>query len=123
MFASLDAFMKEFRKLKEEFFGDARLEIGYSRMDKSSLRLVLDVELFIDIYFNSESLRLDFTLIMGSRRVFGYDNLKGWHYHPVDNPDLHVNREQPTLRRIMKETTEAVNSLKANHSASEQTTH
>jgi hypothetical protein len=61
MFASLDAFMKEFRKLKEEFFGDARLEIGYSRMDKSSLRLVLDVELFIDIYFNSESSRLDFT--------------------------------------------------------------
>jgi hypothetical protein len=60
---------------------------------------------------------------MGPRRVFGYDTLNGWHYHPVDNPDLHLNCEQPTLRRIMEETAAVVNSLKANHSASEQTTH
>ena len=113
MFASLEAFLNELHLLKDEFFPNARLEIMYSRINKVSLRLLIDIAVFVDIYFNVESSRFDFTLIKGGRRLFGYDNLKSWHYHPVENPDSHVNCDQPALRLIVKETARVVNSLNA----------
>jgi hypothetical protein len=53
MFDSSKAFIDELEELRAEFFPLATLETVYSRVNRSSLRLVLDAELFIDIYFNT----------------------------------------------------------------------
>lgn len=112
MFASVDEFLQEFRELQSEFLPDARLETVYSRLDKVSLRLVVKAVLFIDVYFNAESSRFDFTLVCDQRRVFGYDNLQSWHFHPVDNPDEHVDCDEPSLRQIFQDTVEVMASLR-----------
>ena len=54
-----------------------------------SLRLRLDEKVFIDVYHNAVTGRKDFFLISNGMRVFGYDNLGGWHRHPVANPESH----------------------------------
>jgi len=111
MFGSLQSFMDELYRLKAEFFPIARLETVYSRFDRSSLRLVIDAELFIDIYFNADNGRFDFTLIRANKRIFGYDNLKNWHYHPVEQPDLLIDCDPPSLRLIIEKTARVIAAL------------
>jgi hypothetical protein len=113
MFDSLKAFVDELEELMAEFFPLATLETVYSRVNRSSLRLVLDADLFIDIYFNADNGRFDFTLIRTGKRVFGYDNLRSWHYHPAEAPDTHVKCAAPSLRLIFEHTARTVRSTRA----------
>ncbi len=112
IFSSVDQFLQELSLLNDEIFPESRLETVYSRLDKVSLRLVMSAALFVDIYFNAENGRLDFTLIHNNKRVFGYDNLKNWHRHTHENPEKHIECDQPTLRQIVQETALVVASLK-----------
>lgn len=111
MFASVEEFVQELLELQSLFLPQARLETVYSRLDKVSFRLVIRASLFIDIYFNAENGRFDFTLISDQRRVFGYDNLLNWHFHPVADPDNHVDCDEPSLRKIFQDTVETLASL------------
>jgi hypothetical protein len=103
MFDSVGAFLQELEALKKEIFPDAHLEIVYSRFNKASIRMLIDANFLVDMYFNAENGRCDFSLIRSGRRVFGYDNLGKWHYHPVDNPAHHVHCDEPKIRRVLEE--------------------
>jgi hypothetical protein len=46
---------------------------------------------------------MDFALIHHRERVFGYDNLKEWHYHPFESPEKHIPCEEPALEKIIEE--------------------
>ena len=70
----------------------------------ASLRLIITSQLFVDIYCNTQTNRFDFSLIQNSTRIFGYDNLKSWHYHPVENPGSHCDCQEPDLEQIVSET-------------------
>jgi len=111
MFSSLEEFLAELMTSKAEFLPTAQIETVYSRIDRISLRLILNTSLFVDIYFNASNGRFDFSLIMGGSRIFGYDNLKSWHCHPFENPDQHLSCSQPRLRDIMQRTNDLVAQL------------
>ena len=53
----------------------------------------LDDEFFLRFYFNEVTGTMAFALIENQQRVWGvdYDNRRGWHIHPVDNPAAHVD--------------------------------
>lgn len=108
MFSSVEVFLRELSELTEEFFPDGRLETVYARLETVSLRLVIKPSLFIDIYFNVPNSRFDFTLIEGGKRIFGYDNLNRWHYHPLSNPEEHVECDSPSLKHIVRETASVI---------------
>lgn len=56
-----------------------------------SLKLVVDNELFIQIYGNVERDKLNLTLVFKQRRLYGYDSEGGkYHCHPSDSPDRHI---------------------------------
>jgi hypothetical protein len=56
-----------------------------------SLKLLIDNELFIQIYGNSEKDKLNLALVLKNRRLYGYDSEGGkYHCHPFDNPYSHV---------------------------------
>ncbi len=56
-----------------------------------SLKLLIDNELFIQIYNNTEKGKLNLALVLKNRRLYGYDSEGGkYHCHPFDNPDSHV---------------------------------
>lgn len=60
--------------------------------------------IFLAVRYNARNGRTDFALILNHQRVFGFDNLKAWHYHPYENPAEHIFCEEPTIDRIITET-------------------
>ena len=111
MYSSVEAFLRELEELKQEMFPDARLQMVYSRFNRSSLRMHIDASCYIDMYCNVENGRFDFSLIQSGRRIFGYDNLTEWHYHPVHDPASHIRCDEPTMRKIFKEITSVIHNL------------
>jgi len=55
------------------------------------------------VFFNSRNHRIDLALIERGWRVFGYDNLGGWHRHPPDAPDRHEACAEPGLEAFVRE--------------------
>jgi hypothetical protein len=60
-------------------------------------------ERFVRFFFNQTTGTLAFALIAGQQRVWGidFDNRRGWHLHPVDNPKNHITidpQSAPAIR-------------------------
>ncbi len=111
MFTAIDDFLRELDTLRQELLPTSRIEIAYKRIDKASLRIIIIKNLFIDVYGNIDTGRYDFSLIKNSKRIFGYDNLGGWHYHPLNKSDEHVKCKEPSLKQILKEIAAVVQKL------------
>ena len=103
MFANIEDFLQELNTLKQELLPASKIEIVYRRVGKVSLRIFINKALFIDVYSNTDTARYDFSLIKDRKRIFGYDNLGGWHYHPLGKPDEHIRCKRPSLKYILKE--------------------
>jgi hypothetical protein len=58
---------------------------------------------FIDVFFNSDTDRIAYALIMDNKRIYGADNTGGWHVHPFDNPKEHVKEEEIPFADFLKE--------------------
>ena len=56
---------------------------------------------------------MDFALIQNSKRIFGYDNLKEWHYHPYENPSEHILCDKPSIGKIISDMRKVCESIKA----------
>ena len=54
-------------------------------------RVLLEQDRFLQVYFNEETGTTAFALIEEEQRIWGvdYDDVRGWHVHPVDNPSQH----------------------------------
>ena len=50
-------------------------------------------EFSLRFYFNEVTGTTAFALIENQQRIWGvdYDNRRGWHLHPVDDPTKHIN--------------------------------
>ncbi|MFH1563612.1 MAG: hypothetical protein ABIF11_09420 [Nitrospirota bacterium] len=56
-----------------------------------SLKLLIDNEIFIQIYGNIEKNKLNLALVFKKRRLYGCDSEGGkYHCHPFDNPERHI---------------------------------
>jgi hypothetical protein len=67
-------------------------------------RVILKKDRFLQVYFNEETQTTAFALIEGGRRRWGidFDNIRGWHMHPVLNPENHHSIGPMTLEKIIK---------------------
>jgi len=56
-----------------------------------TLNLVIDNELFIQVYVNTQKDKVNLALIFKNRRLYGFDSEGGkYHCHPLDAPDEHI---------------------------------
>lgn len=104
-------------------FKDALIAAAYAHFPSGALvlqerrsiileaRITLEEQLFISVYFNALTGRKNFALIHQGRRIFGYDNRRFWHRHPVENPEMHIRCREPLLNTIFKEMREIVEKL------------
>ena len=55
------------------------------------IRLNMEGERLIDIFRNFETGTISYTLIESDERIYSidYDSIRGWHYHPIENPETH----------------------------------
>jgi len=60
-------------------------------------------ELFVHFYFNEVTGTIAFALIEKQQRIWGidYDNRRGWHLHPADNPASHVGIDPLSVSGIV----------------------
>ena len=67
-------------------------------------RAILKKNRFLQIYFNEHTETTAFALIENSNRIWGidYDNIRGWHIHPAENPKSHINIESRTVEEITR---------------------
>lgn len=107
----LGEFERHLHRLMVKFFPDAKVQNPNRRLNMISLRMNIGEELFIDVYYNTDSDRLDFTTVKGDQRIFGYDNAGGWHYHPVEDPDQHEPCSKPTLEEIFEQTAQVISRI------------
>ena len=73
-----------------------------------SLKLVIDNELFIQIYGNTQKKKLNLSLVFKNRRLYGYDSEGGkYHCHPIDAPDEHIFiDEKKSIQEFVRESME-----------------
>jgi len=68
-------------------------------------RILIEKELFISVFFNSETGTVSYTLVKGKRRVFGVDrdSVREWHRHELERPDEHVPCKPTRFKEFLEE--------------------
>ncbi len=64
---------------------------------------------FLQIYFNEQTGTTAFALIEEGKRIWGidFDNIRGWHIHPIKNPEGHYEISPMRLEDIIRALTDA----------------
>jgi hypothetical protein len=78
-------------------------------------RAILKKNRFLQIYFNEcTGTTTAFALIEENRRIWGIDcdNMRGWHSHPLENPETHHSTNKKTIEEIIGMLSEAWSFLK-----------
>lgn len=57
----------------------------------------------VDIFYGCKKGRIDFALIDKNERIWGIDNLGGWHLHPLWNEKEHIKVEYTSVEQIVRE--------------------
>lgn len=65
-------------------------------------RINLLDESFLKFYYNSKTEVLSFAWIKNEKRIWGFDSdsIKGWHMHPLENPNYHLAKEPHSVAEI-----------------------
>jgi len=68
-------------------------------------RAFLAEEMFLAFYFNQKTGTQAFALVKGSQRLWGidFDNMRGWHLHPLEAPEQHLTIESQTVSDIIQQ--------------------
>lgn len=96
-------FLDEIKDAINKFFPNANIDYRIIRTTHLYVRITINEDTFIDIYFNTETGRKDFSLIYKNERIYGFDNLGGWHYHPYETPTQHISCPEPKIEDVFKE--------------------
>lgn len=66
-------------------------------------RVILKKNRFLQVYFNELTGTIAFALIEDEKRLWGidFDNIRGWHLHPLENPESHSNINPMTVEEII----------------------
>ena len=108
----IDIFERSLIDTALNVFEDAYYECIRKEIFFLKSRIKITNDLFIDIYYNPRNDRQNFALIRNGKRIFGYDNLDSWHYHPFESPEKHIKCSKPKLDKIWSEMKKYIQLLK-----------
>lgn len=98
-----DAFELAFRAAVEAVLPSTTVQRVGRTMIAIKLRVDLDAQRFIDVFFSARNQRVDLAVIERGERILGYDNLGGWHRHPRAAPGRHEACAEPSLEAFIRE--------------------
>ncbi|MFB6286907.1 MAG: hypothetical protein ABEK03_10090 [Candidatus Bipolaricaulia bacterium] len=108
---SIETFRRQVEQQSRQRFPDAPIESHVTRHVRINLRVECNEDTFVDIFYNALTDRQDFALIHRSSRVFGIDNLGGWHVHPLADPSEHRSCDDPEIDEVFRQLREAYDAL------------
>ena len=96
--------------IKEQAFAIAR-EFGFIvfEIDRTAhtinLRIIVDQDIFIQIYANARKVKLNLALTLYGDRIYGHDKEGGtYHLHPFDTPAEHlITEKEKSIREFVLE--------------------
>ncbi len=100
---TVQEFLVELDSGLKKYFSSHEIKISLQTQKSFKANILLSEKIFIAVRYNARNERTDFALIKNKQRIFGYDNLKHWHYHPYDDPAEHIPCEKPTIDKILLE--------------------
>jgi len=75
-------------------------------------RLIIDTDIYIQIYENVRKPKASYTLIIGNNRFYGRDMREGFcHRHPIDNPEIHDDSEEASRSITISEFVQEVKGI------------
>jgi len=89
-----------------------QLEIDEMNPVRFKARYHVEASLFIDIFYAIRTGKISFAVIQKGERVFGVDNLGGWHCHPFGKPKDHKPIAKPLIEEIIGQCTTAIERLR-----------
>ena len=108
----VNAFLLDLKEALAKTFPQARLDILLRTSKSLKLNIFIENTVFISVRYNSRNGRKDFALVSERKRVFGYDNLKEWHFHPKEDPNNHIPCDEPSTDQILLEMKNVYGELK-----------
>lgn len=100
---SVEAFREEIQSLARRNFPDSEWEVHEQNPFRLKARVLLSPGLFIEVFYSPRTRRISFALLKGTKRIFGIDNLNGWHRHPFGEVERHQPIREPSLQEIFME--------------------
>ncbi|MBI3813777.1 MAG: hypothetical protein HY279_04830 [Nitrospinae bacterium] len=100
---NVDEFLSSLKTFLKNHFAQYKIEFLIRTPKSLKANIHLDEKFFIAARYNARNGRMDFALIQDDKRIFGYDNLKEWHYHPYKNPSVHIPCDKPSTDKILFE--------------------
>jgi hypothetical protein len=100
----MQRFLDDIEKSIRKHFVGYRIEFLLKTSKSLKARVYINDNYFIAVRYNARNSRIDVALIKDSQRIFGYDNLKKWHYHPYGSPADHISCDQPSIEKIISDT-------------------
>lgn len=75
-------------------------------------RIGNSVDVFIQIYLNTEKNKLNMALIIKGERIYGVNGQKNdYHKHPLENPALHLSIENTSIEEFFFDSLEILKNL------------
>ena len=109
---SSQEFRDKVQELADIYLPHANIQTKEYSKFRLKLRLSLSVDFFIEVFYSPRTDKVSFTLIVDGKRIFGIDNLGGWHRHPIENPSTHVGITEPKLEKIFESIKNAIEEKK-----------
>ena len=106
--SSVWAFHAEVQRLARRHFPRSKWELQELNLLRLQLRIILSPEIFIEVFHSARTQRISFALIKKEERIFGIDNLHGWHRHPFGGVEQHQAIKEPALAEIFTETNRVI---------------
>lgn len=97
----VDEFLFEIETSVKLHFKKFKISFLIKTPNSLKAKVMLEEKTFIALRYNARNGRIDFALIHNHQRIFGYDNLKEWHFHPYSNPSKHINCKKTTINNII----------------------
>lgn len=100
----MEKFLKNLENSLKIYFPGYSIDYLIQSLQSLKARIQLEGDYFIAVRYNARNSRTDVALVSNNQRIFGYDNLKKWHFHPYENPSMHVPCEPPSMEKIISDT-------------------
>lgn len=107
-------FSERFALFIREFLPHCLIEVTEQNSLRLKARVRISLAMFIDIFYAMRTGKISIALVLEGKRVFGIDNLGGWHVHPVGENQAHHRIEEPSLEEALRRCVEAANALQRN---------
>jgi hypothetical protein len=111
---TIDDFKKQVIFYNKQFFHEGRINFIEKRNIIFEGRITISESIFIEFYYNSFTGKKSYALICSNNRIFGYDNYKYWHVHPLNEIEKHIKCSEPSIENVFSEMKNIIDDLKQN---------